>query len=311
MACERPGVTPPPRPRLLSTTAGTLTGRLGFREWLLLLATAGIFGSAFLWIALALRSLEPSVIGFGRVALGASALGVLPAARRSIAREDWPRLVVAGLAGQGGPALLFALAEQHIDSAVTGMLVSGVPLLTATVGALMIRRLPSTRRLTGLVVGLAGVALLAGPDLLRSRVGALGVAYVLAAICGYALASNLYVPLQQRYGSLTVVFWSLAISSVVLAPLGVAGLAGSEFDAVPVLALVILGVVGTGVVRSMFVTLIGRVGATRGSVIGYLIPGIALVLGVLVLGDRVVPIQLAGVAVALIGGWIVTRSEAT
>lgn len=278
---------------------------------MLLVATAGIFGSAFLWIALALRSLQPTAIGFGRVALGAAALGMLPAARRSIAQEDWSRLAVAGLAGQGGPAVLFALAEQRIDSAVTGMLVSGVPLLTATVAALMTRRMPSRRRWSGLVVGLGGVALLAGPDLVESRAGALGVVYVLLAICGYALASNLYVPLQQRYGSLTVVFWSLALSSLVLAPFGVAGLARSQFEWLPILALVILGVVGTGLVRSMFVTLIGRVGATRGSVIGYLIPGIALLLGVAILGDRVVPIQLVGVVVALTGGWIVSRSEPT
>jgi drug/metabolite transporter (DMT)-like permease len=304
-------VTPPPRPGLLTTTSGTLAGDLGIREWSLLVATAGIFGSAFLWIALALRSLEPTAIGLGRVALGALALGVLPAARRSVAREDWRRLVVAGLAGQGGPAVLFALAEQQIDSAVTGMLVSGVPILTATVAALMTRRMPSRRRWLGLIVGLGGVALLAGPDLVGSTAGARGIVYVLLAICGYALASNLYVSLQQRYGSLTVVFWSLALSSVVLAPFGVVGMARSEFEWLPVLALVILGVFGTGLVRSMFVTLIGRVGATRGSVIGYLIPGIALLLGVVVLGDEVVPIQLVGVAVALTGGWIVSRSEPT
>ena len=119
-----------PADRLPVTAPGTHLGEFRLFDWAHLALAALIFGSAFMWIALALRSLEPGVIGFGRVALGAGALALVPSARKRIAPADRPRLIVAGLAGMGAPALLFAMAEQHIDSAITGMLVSAIPLMT-------------------------------------------------------------------------------------------------------------------------------------------------------------------------------------
>ncbi len=93
------------------------------------MGAAAIFGSAFLWIALALRSIDPGTIAFGRVALGAGALSLVPAARSRIARIDWLRITVAAFFGMAAPALLFSLAEERITSALAGMLISGVPIM--------------------------------------------------------------------------------------------------------------------------------------------------------------------------------------
>ena len=263
---------PPTSDRLPYTDSGTHEGDFRVFDWALLGVAAAIFGSAFMWIAIGLRSLGPGVIGFGRVALGTAALVIVPAARRAIAREDRIRLAVASVAGMGGPALLFAMAEQHIDSAVTGMLVSAIPLSTTAVAAVMTRVMPGPRRRRGLAIGLVGIGLLSAPDLVGAQAAPIGVGLVLVAITGYSTANNLFVPLANRYGPLPVTMWSLAISSVALLPVAIIDLGESSFEWLPVLSVVILGVLGTGVARTLMVTLIGRVGAPRGSATAFFVP---------------------------------------
>ena len=91
--------------------------------------------------------------------------------------------------------------------------------------------------------------------------------------------------------------------------MGVVGLADSTWEWEPVAAVVALGVLGTGIARAMHMTLIGRVGPNRGAIAGYSIPVIALVLGVVFLDETVKAVQIAGVALALSGSYLVTRRE--
>jgi drug/metabolite transporter (DMT)-like permease len=288
---------------------GTELGDFRANDWGQLIVAAGIFGSAFLWIALALRTIDPGTIAFGRAALGAAALAVLPSARCKVARVDRRRLVLAALFGMAAPVLLFALAEERIPSALAGMLVSAIPIFTAALAAVVTRSWPTRQRLSGLLVGLAGIVLLTAPDLGGSGAEAVGVAMVLGAVLSYAVASTLYAPLQQTYGSLPVTMWLLVISTVMLSPLGLTGLPRSTFEWLPVISLLILGVAGTGVAWVMWVGLIGRVGAVRAAIAGYIIPVVALVLGVIVLDEQIEPIQIVGVAVALSGGYLLSRGQ--
>lgn len=288
---------------------GTELGDFRANDWGQLIVAAGIFGSAFLWIALALRTIDPGTIAFGRAALGAAALAVLPSARCTVARVDRRRLVLAALFGMAAPVLLFALAEERIPSALAGMLVSAIPIFTAALAAVVTRSWPTRQRLSGLVVGLVGIVLLTAPDLGGSGAEAVGVAMVLGAVLSYAVASTLYAPLQQTYGSLPVTMWLLVISTVMLSPLGLIGLPRSTFEWLPVISLLILGVAGTGVAWAMWVGLIGRVGAVRAAIAGYIIPVVALVLGVIVLDEQIEAIQIVGVAVALSGGYLLSRGQ--
>lgn len=295
--------------RLPVTAAGSHSGDFGALHWGHMAVTALIFGSAFMWIALALRSLDPGVIGFGRVALGAATLAVLPPSRRTINRPDWARLATAALAGIAAPALLFAVAEQHIDSAITGMLVSAIPIATTVAAAVMTRSAPGPRRTRGLLIGFTGISLLSAPDLAGAGAAPIGVVLVLVAIAGYAVTNNILVPLIHRYGALPVTMWALTISSVALLPFGAAGLGKSTFEWLPVLSLAILGAIGTGVARALMVSLVGKVGAPRASVTAYFIPMTALFLGVVVLGESVHPIQIAGMLISLGGAYLVSKAD--
>ena len=292
---------------LADSVEGTSEGDFRLIDWGQLAAVALIFGSAFLWIALALRSISPGTLSFGRVVMGAAAVSVLPAARCSVRRVDWPRLGLASLVGIAAPVFLFALAEERIPSALAGMLVSAIPIMTAAVAAIETRRWPTRNRLTGLAVGFVGIVLLVAPDLSSGGAEAVGVVMVLTAVLAYAIASTLYAPLQQTYGALRVTLWLLILSSVLLLPLGVLGLSDSSIEPLSATALVILGVVGTGAVGVLYIGLVGRVGAVRSSIAGYLIPIVALLLGVIFLSEQIEWMQAGGVLVALAGGYIVSR----
>ena len=278
-------------------------------DWGILLAVAGVFGSAFLWISLALRSLDPGVIAAGRLLLAVAALVGFKAARRPIDRRDWVLVAVAGLIGQGGPAYLFAAAEQHISSALTGMLVSAVPILATVVNVLITRSRPGRLQMAGLAIGFVGIVLLAGGEVTGEGGSPFGVGLVLLAVLGYAVSNNLYPRVARTYGALPVSMWGQAVSAVVLLPVGIVGLSRSSFEIGSVAALLILGVVGTGVARALLVTLVGRVGPRRAPVVSYVIPIVALLLGVIFLGETVTPVQVMGVVVALFGGFLITRAE--
>lgn len=295
--------------RLVVTGEGSSKEAYSLLDWTLFGTISLIWGASFFFIAVGLRSLEPGVIAAARVMLGAGALACFPKARRGIASGDRARVVAIGLAGQAAPALLFALAEQRIDSALAGMLVSAVPIVTALLVASITRHVPGRPQMIGLSVGFAGVVALAVPALSDVSGSAAGILFVLTALLGYAFSNVLYPPLQQTYGALPVIMWALVVSSVVLAPVGAAGLGASSFEWKPVLSVLALGVLGTGVARAMHMTLIGRVGPNRGTIAGYSIPVIALILGVVFLDETVRALQVIGVALALTGSYLVSRRE--
>jgi drug/metabolite transporter (DMT)-like permease len=94
---------------------------------------------------------------------------------------------------------------------------------------------------------------------------------------------------------------------VLLLPFGLWGLRSSSFAWPSVLAMVPLGVLGTGVAFVLMTTLVGRVGGPRGAVATYFIPVVAIVLGVVLLGERVAPAALAGTALVVAGAWLTSR----
>jgi len=292
---------------LLSADAGSHQGAYGPAEWGLTATTSLIWGASFLLIAVSLEAFSPGVIAFMRVLLGAFTLALFRRARRRIAPEDRTRILFVGVIGIAMPAYLFAVAEQSVDSAVAGMLVSGVPIVSASIFAVVTRRLPGPRQRVGLLVGFVGIFMLTLPELQGATAAPLGVGMVLLAVVGYGASNNVYVPIGRKYGALAVQLWSQLAALVVLLPAGILGWSESSFAIQPAMALIALGVFGTGIARAAHVGLVTRVGPARGTISSYIIPVVALILGVLVLADEVAPLQVAGVVVALFGGWLVSR----
>jgi drug/metabolite transporter (DMT)-like permease len=215
------------------------------------------------------------------------------------------------LVGNAAPALLFAIAETELDSAVAGMITSGTPILSLVVASLLMRSLPGRAQTIGIGLGFAGIVLMTLPSLRGAESAPVGVGLVFLATIGYGISGNLLVPLQQQYGGPASILWALIISAVVLAPFALGTISESEFTASAVIAVIILGVIGTGVARSLAATLGGRAGAPRMSTTTYLIPVVAIALGVAFRDETVAPVAIGGVFIVLLGAYVASRAVPT
>jgi drug/metabolite transporter (DMT)-like permease len=278
-------------------------------DWLLLAAPGVIWGASFLFIAEGLRAMGPYGVTFFRILVGFATLAVLPSARREVARSAWAGIAALAVLWLAFPLSMFPLAEQHVSSALTGMLNGANPLFTAIVTALLVRRAPSRGVAAGLAVGLTGAVLVAWPTIREGSSSAFGVLLILAALMSYGFALNIARPLQQRHGALPIIWRAQALALVMTAPLGLPELRAARWLPGPLLGLLALGALGTGVAYVLLAVAAGRVGATRASATTFLIPPVALVLGVVVRGERVSLLSVLGGVVCVAGAWIMRRVQ--
>ncbi len=293
----------------VATAPGTHAGAFVTMDWVLLLVPALLFGGSFLLMAEGLEALAPGVVTFGRIAAGFLTLACVPAARAPIDRSAWPRIALLGFTWMALPLSLYPLAQQHLESAVAGMINGGTPLLVAMISSVLLGRLPGFRQRVGLLVGLAGIVLVSLPSLGRGGNSVVGVLMVLGAITGYGFSFNLTVPLQQTYGALPVIFRAQAVAVLLTLPGLAIGIGSSDAEIRPMLAVLALGAGGTAIAYVCITALAGRVGSTRSSIVTYVSTPVAIALGVLVRGDSITPIQLVGVALILSGAWSASRAE--
>ena len=295
--------------RALSTNQGTHRGAFAGVDWLLFVVVGTIWGSSFLFMAIGLEAFRPGLVTWLRILFGATALWLVPGSRAPIDRADRGRLLLLSVTWVVIPFTLFPLAQGSVNSAIAGMLNGAAPIFTAVVATILLRRPPGSRQLVGIPLGFLGVAAIALSAAGHGSNEALGVALILVATICYGIAFNIATPLQQTYGSLPVMARILAIGAVLTAPIGLSSIPGSRFAWSSLLAVAAVGVLGTGIAFVLMGRLVGRVGATRASIVGYLIPVVALLLGVLIRNDVVGPFAMAGVGLVILGAYLASRRE--
>ena len=283
--------------------------RSGAADWLLLVVPGTIWGASFLFIAEGLRAVGPDGVTFLRILVGFVTLAVLPSARSSVPRAAWPGVALLGVLWMAFPLSMFPHAEQRVSSALTGMLNGATPLFVALVATFLARRLPPRGVVIGLAVGLTGAVLVALPSVGEGRSSVEGVLLILAALVSYGFALNLARSLQQRHGALPVIWRAQAVALLLTAPLGLPDLRQAHWTPGPLLALLALGALGTGMAYVLMAVAAGRVGATRASATTFLRPPVALLLGVLVRGERVALLSVLGGAVCVAGAWLIRRTQ--
>jgi drug/metabolite transporter (DMT)-like permease len=276
--------------------------------WLLLVIPGLIWGASFLFMAEGLRSIGPSGVAFVRIAIGFLALALFPSARKPVARADWGSVAWLGLLWFAFPLSMFPFAEQHVSSALTGMLNGANPLFATLVASYVLRRVPSRGVTAGLIVGLAGAVLMAIPAIDEGESSALGVWMILAALVSYGFALSIARSLQQKYGAVPVIWRAQAVAIILTAPLGVPDLVKAHWSLVPLLSLIALGAFGTAIANVLMASAAGHFGAARASGTTFLIPVVALVLGVVLLHEQVALLSVAGGMVCLIGAWLMKRA---
>jgi drug/metabolite transporter (DMT)-like permease len=296
-----------------ATTSPPVDDRFASADWGVFLSVAVIWGASFLFIDIGLDALPPGVITLMRVGLGALALAVLPLPRQhtKIRPEDRLRVIAVSVVWVAVPFTLFPIAEQHITSAVAGLLNGGTPIFAAIFAMVLMRQPTRGAQLLGIGVGFVGVVLVSLPSIGEGTSETFGVALVVLATVCYGFAVTLAGPLQQRYGSVNLMAKVLALATIWTAPYGLWQIDDAHWEAGPTIAVVVLGVVGTGVAFALMGTLVGRVGSTRASFITYLIPVVALVLGVAFRGDDVVALEVLGVGFVIGGALLASRRTAS
>lgn len=297
------------KPGLLTTAPGTKLTAYSLTDWGLLASISLIWGSSFLLIALGLEAFPPTVVTSLRLIIGAATLSLFPASRKHVDRADLPRIVLLGVVWMAFPMLMFPIAEQWISSSLAGMLNGSMPIFSAVIAAALLRRAPGRPQVIGLLLGLTGIVAISlptvegGPSILH------GTLLVIAAAISYGIAVNLAVPLQQRYGAFPVVFRAQLTAIVLVVPIGLAHLSKATFAWGSFAAVATLGVFGTGVAQLAMSVLAGRVGATRASIAIYFLPVVAIMLGVLLHGEHVAALSVAGTAMVLGGAFLASRAE--
>lgn len=278
-------------------------------DWGLFTSIALLWGASFLFIAIGLESMQPGVVTLLRVGLGAAALNLIPGSRAHFDRSDLPGVVALSIIWVAVPFTLFPIAEQYINSAVTGLLNGGMPIFTALFGALFFGKRTTGPQLVGVMVGFAGVILISIPSAGEGGTQLRGVLLIVFATMCYGVATNLAYPLQVKYGSRVLMARMLLLATVWTLPYGWMGWAESTFEIGPTVAVAVLGVFGTGFAFLIMGELVGRVGSTRASFITYLIPGVSLVLGVVFQGDHVEALAILGVVIVVSGALLASRAE--
>lgn len=277
-----------------------------------------IWGSSFLFMKLALEGLSPSQVVAGRLGLGALTLViVMVVTRRRWPRDGgfWARMVIVAMLLCVVPFLLFAWAGQHIPSGLSSIYNATTPIMTLLVSlvALPDERL-TPRRTIGVIIAAAGVVLVAAPWTITGADGPVSLLAQLACLgatlCyGVGIVAMRRIIRDRREDATTIASVQVSIAAVVaLALVPVIGLAPIRLDAPVVVGIVLLGALGTGVAYVWSTRVVQVWGATRASTVTYLTPLVGVVLGMLVLGERLHwnepvggVVVLAGVLLAQLG----------
>ena len=278
------------------------------RAWMLFAAISVIWGLPYLFIKIAVDAgLTPGFVAWSRVTL--AALVLLPVAIRSGALRGLPLGWLALFAATeiAVPFPLIGFGEQRIASSLAAILIAALPLVVA---ALALRfdasERPTAARLTGMLIGLAGVAALVGIDLGGSSDELIGAAAVLLATIGYAVGPLVVKNKLSGADPLGPVTAALGIAAMMLLPFGISDMPASapSFDAVS--SVVVLGLVCSALAFLVFFRLIAEAGPSRAAVITYVNPIVALGLGVAILGEDVGTGAVAGLLLILAGSWLST-----
>jgi len=273
----------------------------------LLLLLTGLWGSSFLFIEIALEGVEPTVLIALRLLTAAVVLVPFLALRQGAPafrqlRAGWQPVVVLGAINAAIPFTLIAWGQKHIDSGIAAIANASVPIFVAL---LAIRFRPSEKvtgsRAVGIAAGIIGVAILAGANPEGGWWAVAGTLAVVAASFLYA-AGALYAQTHvENLEPMLLVTGSTIVGTLLLAPLAVAQAPGSMPGWKVWLAIAVLGIGGMAIGQYVYYVLVKTHGSTKAALVTYVLPGMALVLGIVFLDEPLTIAAVVGLALVLLG----------
>lgn len=271
------------------------------------------WGLPYFFIKIAVQEISPFDVAWGRITL--AALILLPIAwRRGALRALAPHkaaVLAFSLVEFTIPFCLISLGERWIPSSVTAILIATVPLIIALISRFFgVHERLGAVRLIGLLVGLAGVVALVGLGTLSGTRAWIGVGCVVISTICYAIGALTIQRYLHAVDSIGPIAGSLATSSLLLLVPAMLSLPHRMPSALALSSVAILGLVCTALSMLMMFYLVKNAGASRASIITYINPAVATLLGMALLDERLGVWGLTGFGLILLGSWLATRGSA-
>jgi drug/metabolite transporter (DMT)-like permease len=270
------------------------------RGWILFLALGVLWGMPYLLIRIAVAEFDPLMVAGTRTLIGSLLLLPVALHRKALAPafRKWKWLIAFTLVEITIPWVLLGHAETKLNSSTAGLLIAAVPLIAAVIITRLGHEKFEPRRLFGLGLGFAGVALLVGLDIDLSDFGAVAATMITA--LGYAIGPIIIDRKLNDVPALGVITASLIVATVIYAPFA-PFLWPDHFHAGAAWSVVSLGVLCTAVAFMVFFALIAEVGPARATVITYINPAVAIILGALVLKEPLTVGMAIGFPLVILG----------
>lgn len=280
-----------------------------WRSWTTFAILCVIWGVPYLLIKLALEDLSPACIAWARLALGAVVLlpiawkrGVLgPAMKHKVAITAFAVLELVI------PFSLIAIGEQWLSSSLAGILIATSPMAVVLIAPCFgIREHMTPARWAGLGIGFLGVVVLLGLDAGQSHMLWVGVACAIGAVVGYAVGPLIVERYLRDVDELGALASSLVIAAAILLPVAVLTAPSEMPSASSLASVIVLGIVCTALALLLYFYLINEAGAARATLVAYINPAVAVLLGVALLDEPFGIESAAGLAMILAGSWLAT-----
>jgi drug/metabolite transporter (DMT)-like permease len=278
------------------------------RGWILFIVMGVLWGMPYLLIRIAVATIDPLVVAGSRTLIGALLLLPVALHRNALAAafRRWPWLLVFTLIEISIPWVMLGHAETRLNSSTAGLLIAVVPLFAAIIVSRLGHETLEPRRIVGLALGFAGVALLVGLDIDFHDWLAVG-ATIVVSLC-YAIGPIIIDRKLKDVPSLGVVTASLILATAIYAPFA-PFLWHADVPAAGVGSVVGLGVLCTALAFVVFFALIAEIGPARATVITYVNPAVAIVLGALVLHEPLTTGMMIGFPLVIVGSFLGTARE--
>ena len=269
---------------------------------------AAFWGASYLFIKVALEDhVPPATIVCARTLLAALVLLPLALHRDAIAGLRpffWPIVLVAVIQ-VAAPFMLITIGERELSSSLTGILVATAPIFTFLLAfAFEGEERAGAVSMTGVVIGLAGVALLLGLDTGGGSAALVGGLLVVLASFGYALGAWLLKRMIHGTQPVGVVAATMSVTGIITLPLVAIDPPASVPGLEAVGSLLALGILGTGVAFLIFYTLMAQEGPARTSLVAYVAPGFSVIYGVVLLDESFTVNTALGLLLILGGSWL-------
>ena len=273
-----------------------------------------LWGVPYLFMRVAVREWDPSVVVFGRVVIGAAILFPI-AIKRGVVKDSlrgFKWILVYAVLEMCGPWYLITHAETKINSGLAGLLVATVPIWSTIYSSLAgDKTVWHAKRLMGIVIGFVGLILIVGIETISGAADAFSVFQTVLAAILYSTAMAIILRGMPNGDGVAINAIAMIITAIIFAPAALSNLPEQMPSFNATASLIGLGVLSTGLAFMIYFGLIKVIGQARGSLVTYLNTAFAVVLGVVILGEPLTIGIVTGLPLVLLGSYFASRKSVT